>query len=323
MLRKIWLKPWQGDFNSFASERDIRNCFRLILGRNPNKEEWPGHSSLAGSELEQVVRGYLNSLEFKSRQLLNYDQKIINYLTSFGFNIYLNSKDPLIGKPISLGIVYEENVTRFFTKYLTDNMTLLDVGANIGWYSLLAAKSLNDNCKIYAFEPFSENAKLLLASKLKNKFNSIQVIQSATGNKLGAVAFGASGSNGQCRDIGNEVQSILAGDTVNMVKIDDLIKEKVDLIKIDIEGAEYNALLGAINTIKNSRPVIFSEFTPTAMPSVCRVSWDEYLNFIVDLGYKISVIDEVLIDCEQDIDKVHKIFINKGVDHLDLIFSRN
>ena len=122
-VKKLWFKPWKGYFNSLASENDIKYCFRLILGRNPNKEEWPGHSSFAGSELEQVVRGYLNSLEFKSRELLNYDQKIINYKTKFGFDIYLNLQDSLIGQPISQGVIYEENVTHFFTIKLTENMT--------------------------------------------------------------------------------------------------------------------------------------------------------------------------------------------------------
>ena len=323
MLRKLWFKPWQGSFNSLASENDIKFCFRLILGRNPNKEEWPGHSSFAGSELEQVVRGYLNSLEFKSRELLNYDQKIINYKTEFGFDIYLNLQDSLIGHPISQGVIYEEKVTRFFKNKLTENMTFLDIGANIGWYSLLAAKLLKDNCKIYAFEPFSENAKLLLASKLKNNFNSIKVIQAAAGNQFGTVAFGASGSNGQCKDLEDKPESVLMSDTVNMVKIDNIVREKVDLIKIDIEGSEYNVLLGSVNTIKTSLLIIFSEFTSTAMPSVCGINWDEYLMFIVDLGYKICVIDEELIQCDHDIEKVYKIFLDKGKDHLDLIFSIN
>jgi len=322
VIKKLWYKPWKGDFDFLASEEDIRNCFRLILGRKPNKEEWPGHSSLAGSMLEEVVRGYINSLEFKSRQLLNYDQKIINHSTKFGFDIYLNSKDPLIGKPISLGVVYEEDVTHFFQKHLKKNMVLLDIGANIGWYSLLTAKLLNDHCKIYAFEPFAANTKLLLASKLKNNFKSIKVIQAAAGNEFGTAAFGASGSNGQCRDLGDEVESILASDTVNMIEIDNIVKEKVDLIKIDIEGAEYNALKGSINTIKNSLPIIFSEFTPTAMPSICGITWDHYLNFIVNLGYKISVINKELIDCDQNIDKVYKIFEKEGKDHLDLIFYK-
>ena len=63
-------------------------------------------------------------------------------------------------------------------------MTFFYIGANIRWYSLLATKLLKDNCNIYAFAPFSENAKLLLASKFKNNFNSIKVIKAVSGINL-------------------------------------------------------------------------------------------------------------------------------------------
>ena len=313
-------KPTKKEFSLIASEEDIKNCFRLILGRNPNPEEWKGHTSLAGLELSEVVSSYLNSLEFKSRNLLKYDENITKCITSFGFEIYVNSKDPLIGKPISQGNIYEKNISNIFTKYLTKDMTILDIGANIGWYSLLSAHSLQDECKIYAFEPFSFNSKLLLASQLTNKFKSISLIQSAVGDMNGTVGFGATGSNGQCQEINNNIETILNSDTVNIIRIDDIINEKIDVIKIDIEGAEYKALKGSIQTIKESLPIIFSEFTPTAMPTVSGVKWNEYLNFMIDLGYKIKIIEEQLIECGKDINKVYKIFKEKEKDHLDLIF---
>ena len=313
-------KKTKEKYNLIASEEDIKNCFRLILGRNPNPEEWKGHSSLAGLELNLVVSSYLNSLEFKSRNLLTYDENIKKCITSFGFEIYVNLKDPLIGNPISQGIVYEKNVSNTFTKYLKKDMTILDIGANIGWYSLLTAHSLQDECKIYAFEPFSFNSKLLLASKLTNKFKSISLIQSAVGDKTGTVCFGATGSNGQCQEVSNDIKTILNSDTVNMIRIDDIINEKIDLIKIDIEGAEYKALIGSMKTLKESLPIIFSEFTPTAMPSVSGVEWNEYLNLMINLGYKIKIIEEQLIECDKDINKVFKIFREKEKDHLDLIF---
>lgn len=313
-------KTTSKEYNPIASKEDIKNCFRLILGRQPNPEEWKGHSSLAGLELKEVVSSYLNSLEFKSRNLLTYDEKIIKCKTSLGFEIYVNSKDPLIGKPISNGKVYEETISNIFVKFLKKGMTLLDIGANVGWYSLLTAHSLEDKCNIYAFEPFSFNSKLLLASKAKNNFHSINVIQAAAGEETGIVGFGATGSNGECKKLTNDIDLILNSNTVNMVKIDDIINEKIDLIKIDIEGSEYKALKGSINLIKENLPTIFSEFTPTAMPLASGVKWDEYLNFMINLGYRINIIDDQLLQCDQDINKVFKIFEDKGIDHLDLIF---
>ena len=322
MLKKRFrVNPWGKQFSELATKEDIAFCFRLILGRDPNKEEWPGHSSFSGSKLDEVVRSYLNSLEFKSRELISYDRDIIKYSTNFGFEIYLNMKDNLICKPISQGVIYEKHVTETFQNSLKSGMTLLDIGANVGWYSLFAANFLNDTCNIYAFEPFSENIKLLMASLVENNFDSIKVIQSAAGNELGIASFGASNGNGQCKQINREINSILKSETVNMIRIDDLIKEKVDLIKLDIEGGEYKALSGALSILKNSKPIIFSEFTPSALPSISGIQWHEYLNFIVKLGYEISVIEETTVKCHQDINNVYKIYQDKGTDHLDLIFS--
>src|SRR5437763_1214106 len=56
---------------SAATHEDIYYCFRLLLGRVPNAEEWPGHSSRAGEDLGNVVSSYLTSREFAARGLLN------------------------------------------------------------------------------------------------------------------------------------------------------------------------------------------------------------------------------------------------------------
>src|SRR5258708_28426452 len=54
----------------FATAEDIRACFRLLLGREPNPEECPGHSARAGEKLATVVRSFLHSKEFEERRLL-------------------------------------------------------------------------------------------------------------------------------------------------------------------------------------------------------------------------------------------------------------
>ena len=56
--------PWDAPFDPVATVDDIRACFRLLLGRNPNPEEWRGHSSRAGEPLDGVVASYAGSLEF-------------------------------------------------------------------------------------------------------------------------------------------------------------------------------------------------------------------------------------------------------------------
>jgi len=145
-------------------------------------------------------------------------------------------------------------------------------------------------------------------------------MQSAAFSHNGMVSFGASNSNGMCNNLPKKVDSILNSETVNSIRLDDFINEKIDLIKIDVEGAEYSALLGASELIREFKPIIFSEFTPSALQCISGIEWNEYLRFIIDLGYGIKVIKDTEIDCQFDINKVYKIFKDSKSDHLDLLF---
>src|SRR5438045_6874765 len=62
---------WRVEHTKAATYEDIFYCFRLLLGRSPNSEEWPGHSSRVGEDLENVVSSYVTSREFAARGLLN------------------------------------------------------------------------------------------------------------------------------------------------------------------------------------------------------------------------------------------------------------
>ena len=314
---------WEGKFKDTATEEDIFYCFRLLLGRDPSKEEWFGHSNLVGNKLEDIVGSYLQSLEFKNRNLLSSRRELKKTLTKFGFYIYTNSKDNLIGKEIIDRGLYEDNVTNVFIKYLEEGISFLDIGANVGWFSLLTSHLLENRCNVNAIEPFSENCKLLMASTLENNMNCIRLMQAAAFSHNGLISFGSSGSNGMVNLLPQKVDSILNSETVNSIRIDDFIKDKVDLIKIDVEGAEYSALLGASELITKFKPIIFSEFTPSALKCISGVEWNEYLRLIIDLGYGIKVIQDTVIDCQFDIDKVYKIFKESSSEHLDLIFYIN
>jgi hypothetical protein len=59
------------DLSPVATAGDVLTCFRLLLGRHPSEAEWPGHSALAGTPLQDLVSAYVNSLEFRQRGLLN------------------------------------------------------------------------------------------------------------------------------------------------------------------------------------------------------------------------------------------------------------
>jgi len=69
LTRKLLDRPWEIEFKEECSEQDIYYCFRLILGRNPGQVEWPGHRSMAGRRLSDIVSMYVSAREFKNRNL--------------------------------------------------------------------------------------------------------------------------------------------------------------------------------------------------------------------------------------------------------------
>ena len=111
-------RPWTMTFQEAATEADILACFRLILGRMPNLEEWRGHSMRAGEPLAQVVESYVKSLEFQRRGFLNRDaaDEVVSAQLQ-GFLIYSNLNDAAVGKHVR-DDNYERDVTSVFRSRL-------------------------------------------------------------------------------------------------------------------------------------------------------------------------------------------------------------
>jgi hypothetical protein len=88
-------------------------------------------------------------------------------------------------------------------------------------------------------------------------------------------------------------------------------------VKIDVEGAEYNALLGASELIRRCHPTIVSEFSPSTMPGISGVDGRQYLRFLLDFGYTVAVIERggTLAESERVMDA----FNSSGVDHIDIL----
>ena len=122
----------------FATAEDIRACFRLLLGREPNKEEWPGHSARAGEKLATVVRSFLHSKEFEERRLLQADDlQSYEFATVGGLKVAASPRDLDVGKHV-LGGHYEPHTTSVFEREIKPGMRVRDIGANCGYFPFLA-----------------------------------------------------------------------------------------------------------------------------------------------------------------------------------------
>ena len=322
--RRAWLAPWELPYDGKASQEDIIACFRLLLGRAPNREEWRGHSSRAGQALPDVVASYVNSLEFARRGLLHLDHQGELKLTDLpGFRIYAAAADEAVGRHVQAGS-YEPEVTSVFRRLLRPGMGVIDLGANIGFFSMLSASLVGEQGWVLAVEPNPANAKLLEASRQANGFGHVTVCQVAAAAAPGLLALHASDSNGTTAGLPDGVDALLAAVTVPCVRVDGLLQagRQVHLIKADVEGAEYNALRGCAEVIARDRPHLVTEFSPGLLPGISGISGPEYLRWLAGLGYRIGAIQrDGSVGPPLDADAVMAEYDAQDADHLDLLAS--
>ena len=308
-----------------VTELDVRMCFRLLLGREPNPEEWSGHSAHVGGELGPVVAGYVNSLEFARRGLMRGDPARQPQMAEHpGFRIFADPDDPQIGRHVLAG-AYEPEVAAVFRSVLEPGMAAIDIGANIGYFTMLAASLVGESGRVLAVEPNPANGRLLEASRRANGFGQVTVAQVAAGRRMGLLMLNTTHSNGTTAEPGEDQDGLLAANTVPSLALDTLVgawwSGRIGLIKVDAEGAEYNALLGGTGTITRHRPVIVSEFSPDLMPGISGIDGPGYLQWLVGLGYAFSVIvpDGEPEAVGQDVGAVMAAYARRGNDHIDII----
>jgi FkbM family methyltransferase len=317
-------RPQLGEYSKTATHEDIFYCFRLLLGRNPNPEEWPGHSSRVGEDLENVVASYVTSQEFAARALLKKTYLENAELVHFpNFSVFASIEDLAVGKHVLIGRSYEPRIAAVFSRCVKPGMAVVDIGANIGYLTMLLASLVGPAGLVVAVEPNPENVKLLEASRRVNEFDQVLVIQAAAGRHTTLLALNVSHSNGTTSELPNDSSAIFACRPVPCFALDPILPKdrNFDLVKIDVEGAELNALIGLLGMIERDRPVIISEFSPGMLPGISQCSGPEYLRFLIAKGYRIGVIEEDGSEngFEDDVDGVVEAYSRSGVDHIDII----
>ncbi len=316
-----------------ATAFDIYYCFRLLLGRNPSPEEWPGHSARVGQPLHEVLPSYLGSLEFARRGLLAPDASAIPERVEVeGSTLHVLANDDAVGRHVLNGS-YEPHVTRVFRYYLKPGMAVADIGANIGYFAILAAHGVGPEGAVYAFEPNPLNARLLDLSRRANGYHWLQLHQIALASEPGLLVLNTAFSNGTTSRPDDRLQDFVQAQSVAALTLDTVLHKapRLDLIKIDVEGAEYDALLGGAQRLARDRPVVLSEFSPPQIRGTSGVEAATYLEFFTRMNYQLGWIrhpgDESAGECDaqgvtwlgQNIDALLAAYEDSGVDHIDFI----
>jgi FkbM family methyltransferase len=310
-----------------ASEKDIYYCYRLILDREPDADGWITYTSAikSGMSVQNMVASFLSSVEFRNRQITQEASRSTTQIVDLGsFKILVPSDDSSVARSIIEAHQYEPHVTAAIRRVLKPGMVFVDVGANIGYLSLIAAREVGSGGKVISFEPGQYFCKLLYLSAKLNGFANVEIYPFAVADQRKNVIYDEThGSGGSISQFDVNLETTALRHIVHALTLDDVLRdeERVHLIKMDIEGAEHLALQGSKNILKSHRPTIISEFSPAGLRNVSGVSGRDFLRELIDAQYDISILefDNQVIDCGDDIEKVLQRFDKRETSHIDLL----
>src|SRR5262249_32474127 len=144
--------------------------------------------------------------------------------------------------------IFESETVELFLKLLAPGMTALDVGANVGQYTLLAAQRVGPSGRVHAFEPTPHVAAKLRANVRLNGFRNVTVAAMAVGDNCGEATLYYVDDDGSNNILAPE-PGYPTSVKVPLITLDDYLASqglgKVDVMKMDIEGAELKALRGS------------------------------------------------------------------------------
>ena len=151
--------------------------------------------------------------------------------------------------------VYETEKQAVIRRLVRSGMTVFDVGANAGFFTLAFSRLVGPNGRVWAFEPLAGKVDALLKHVRMNTLLNVHVVQSALADRSGVVGFDVC-DDGSMGSLGNGQSRY----HVPILSIDELVDAGIvpipGLIKMDVEGAEFSVLKGAEKLVKRDRPVL-------------------------------------------------------------------
>jgi FkbM family methyltransferase len=234
------------------------------------------------------------------------------------FKLYVRLDDWAVGARIAVKRTYEPHVSAALRPYLTPGAVALDIGANIGYHALHAAARVGPAGRVIAFEPSADNCALLRRSARANGFDHLVVHERAVADRNGTVGLGLDDSNGQV----SATDFVTYPIRVEAVALDDFLRDepRLDVVKMDIEGAEGLALRGMASLVARCRPILLSELNPGGLRKVSGMEPEAYLDQLRDLGYDLWVVSRQgpLSAAPESNAEILSRFAGGGLDHIDL-----
>jgi FkbM family methyltransferase len=187
-------------------------------------------------------------------------------------------------------------VQRALAAKLSQGNSFCDIGANVGFFTIIAARLVGSSGRVYAFEPVPENIEILKKNIFLNSFSNVHVIEAAASDHSGTGELLLSHySGGSALATGDSPPDLAGSQTVDLVSLDELVRNGTlaipDVVKIDVEGAELEVLRGMKNTLVKHKPVLIYEIDDQAM-SRLEQKQTACQEFLHSCGYSTSLLED-------------------------------
>ncbi len=198
---------------------------------------------------------------------------------------------------------YEKENFDFLKKHVNEGDIVLDIGAHIGLFSVIASRLTGPTGKVFAFEPSGVTHSLLNKTISINGISNIISVNAAVGAAPGEITFYVSPVKGDNSNslVSYKTDRELIPEIVKLYSVDAFVEEKglkeIRFMKIDVEGAEYDALRGAERTLREIKPVCTLGIHPEAVQAKGDRLGDIY-DFVQSCGY-ILINDNRKIDRDE------------------------
>lgn len=275
-----------------AAREIVGQAYRWILGREADAgglETYSSHLQKGEMDPAALRALLLGSVEFRGRTQLA-------VVECNGTSVVVDPFDNEFGTAMAKFGAWEPMIGQTIEDGLPVGGTFIDIGANVGVMTLRAARKVGDSGRVVAFEPNPGNVDKLLRGVVANGFENVTVYPMAASDRAGVI-FTSKHSNGKVVATTDPMQIENAGQAV---RVDDMVAEldRVDFVKLDIEGFEVQALRGLAKTLARHRPTVLCEFNPLCLVPHGGVDPRELADLVFSMTDRVTIIhgDEILTE---------------------------
>lgn len=273
---------------NLATVGDIAAAYRILLRREPDPGGFALYESYVerGIPLARLISFFTASDEY--RRSVETESEVVT-VDLGGYVVCVRPSEEDIGRAIVETRDYESHVRNAIRGLLRAGQTFVDIGANVGAITLMAAKIVGERGTVIAVEPYPANVQLLYAGIVQNGLTNTRVIPNAASDRSTVFALMGGTSNAYVAPAASRREGIAYAQSI---VLDEALATlpSIHVVKIDIEGHEPLALKGFAGLLRKHKPALVAEFAPHLLQTVQGIEPREYVELLLSHYTHLRVI---------------------------------